>query len=267
MATLKDCYPLHPTLVERVDRLKSELKKKGIYISFSEGFRSLKRQNELYEQGRTKPGQIVTNARGSSYSSQHQWGIAVDFYLDMDIDGDGDKKDDAFNNVTGLFEKVGKEAMNLGLGWGGNWNSFKDLPHLYLPDWGGTTKKLKEQYGSPEKFMLTWPSGVTTSPADTQVEFVKEIQRAIGAKVDGITGKKTLSKTPTLKYGDRSTVVYLVQERLKKLGFKEVGEVDGIFGEKTEQAVKEYQKSIGFKYPDGIMDSGKKTWKAILGYR
>lgn len=52
----------------------------------------------MYAQGRTKKGNIVTNAKGSDYSSQHQWGIAFDIALKYDVDGDGRITDDTYNN-------------------------------------------------------------------------------------------------------------------------------------------------------------------------
>ena len=97
----------------------------------------------------------VTNAKGSSYDSQHQWYIAADFYLNEDVDGDGSKSDDAFNNSSKLFEQVGKIATDIGLGWGGNWAS-KDRPHLYYKQWGSTPTPLKQKYGTPDKFKATW---------------------------------------------------------------------------------------------------------------
>lgn len=45
----------------------------------------------------------------------------------------------------------------------------------------------------------------------------------------------------TLQNGDRGADVKLLQERLNSLGYS-VGAVDGIFGPKTENAVKEYQR-------------------------
>ena len=31
-----------------------------------------------------------------------------------------------------------------------------DKPHFQLPDWGSTTKELKQQYGTPDEFEKTW---------------------------------------------------------------------------------------------------------------
>lgn len=115
---MREITSLHPILQKKAALLKEECKNLGIFILFSECLRTKAEQDALYAQGRTTPGSIVTNAKGSTYSSQHQWGVAIDFYIDMDVDGDGDKKDDAFNNSTGLFERVGSIAKSIGLGWG-----------------------------------------------------------------------------------------------------------------------------------------------------
>lgn len=139
----RDITKLHPRLQAVISQLKKEFPDIGI----GECFRSVAEQEALYAQGRTKPGKIVTNARGTSYSSQHQWGIAVDFFKNV--------KGQEFSD-TSYFEKVANRAKQLGLGWGGDWKSPVDMPHLYLPDWGSTTSKLKKQYGTAEKFMATW---------------------------------------------------------------------------------------------------------------
>lgn len=162
---MRDIKALHPELQEKYTLFEKECKKQGIFVKYSECVRTVAEQNELYAQGRTKPGSIVTNCTGSSYASMHQWGVAVDFYLDMDVDGDGSKVDDAFNNATGLFDKAGKIAQSVGLEWGGSWTSPVDKPHLQLKQWGSTASQLKAKYGTPDKFMATWKSSTTTSAA------------------------------------------------------------------------------------------------------
>ena len=59
---------------------------------------------------------------------------------------------------------------------------------------------------------------------------------------------------PTLKRGTKSDLVKVIQYIL---GI----EVDGSFGPKTEQAVKQYQQFINIK-ADGIV--GDETWKRFL---
>jgi hypothetical protein len=53
--------------------------KAGYPIAIFETFRTPARQNQVYAQGRTSPGRIVTNAK--AYRSWHQYGIAADVAL------------------------------------------------------------------------------------------------------------------------------------------------------------------------------------------
>jgi peptidoglycan L-alanyl-D-glutamate endopeptidase CwlK len=148
-----------------VEELKALCKKNGITIGIGECLRTAAEQDALYAKGRTASGAIVTNCKGSSYSSMHQWGVAFDFYLVMDVDGDGKTSDDSYNNATGLFDKVGKLGQSIGLEWGGGWKSIVDKPHFQLPDWGSTASKLKAAYGTPDKFMKAWDSASAKSKA------------------------------------------------------------------------------------------------------
>lgn len=148
-----DRKKLHPWLDYKLSLLLKQCEKKGIYLIITEGFRTKEYQDELYAKGRTKPGKIVTNAKGNSYSSQHQWGIAFDI---------------AINDTKLLYDektirKVAKIAKSskVGLGWGGDWKSIVDTPHFYLKKWERTTKKLKEQYVTPDNFKKTWTEKVT----------------------------------------------------------------------------------------------------------
>jgi peptidoglycan hydrolase-like protein with peptidoglycan-binding domain len=61
---------------------------------------------------------------------------------------------------------------------------------------------------------------------------------------------------PTLKKGSKGQAVKDLQEALKALGF-DVGAVDGVFGKKTDDAVKAFQKLQEIE-ADGIV--GPVTW-------
>lgn len=145
---MRDISMLHPKLKSLIQELKVECEKQGLKIGISECLRTKEEQDRLYAKGRTLSGNIVTNAKGSTYSSMHQWGVAFDFYRN---DGKG-----AYENGDGFFEKAGKIGKSLGLEWGGDFKSIKDLPHFQLPYWGSTTAKLKSMYKTPENFFKTW---------------------------------------------------------------------------------------------------------------
>ena len=65
---------------------------------------------------------------------------------------------------------------------------------------------------------------------------------------------------PLLKIGSKGIYVQLLQSVLNRLGYG-AGEVDGIFGVRTENAVKRFQRTVGLTV-DGIV--GKNTWNALM---
>lgn len=98
---------------------------KGITIKVISGLRTYDEQNDLYAQGRTKPGKIVTNARGGY--SNHNFGIAFDVGV-----FEGTK----YLDESPKYKAVGVLGMDLGLEWGGNWKTIQDEPHFQLrPQW------------------------------------------------------------------------------------------------------------------------------------
>lgn len=145
---MRDITLCHPRLQSLAGQLVEACEKQGLKIAIGETLRTVEEQDALYAQGRTKPGNIVTNARGSSYSSYHQWGTAFDVYRN---DGQG-----AYNESGRFFDHVGTIGKKLGLEWGGDWKSITDKPHFQLPDWGSSVSGIRKLYGSPEEFMKTW---------------------------------------------------------------------------------------------------------------
>lgn len=141
---------LHPQLDVKLSKMLKGCAKEGIYLIITEGFRTVAYQDSLYAKGRTAPGNIVTNARGNSYSSQHQWGIAFDIAIN-----DAAKLYDAT-----LISKAATIGKKVGLSWGGDWKSIVDTPHFYLGKWGSTTQTLKSKYVTPDNFKKTWTAKV-----------------------------------------------------------------------------------------------------------
>ena len=106
----------------------------GITIKVISGLRTYAEQNALYAQGRTKPGRIVTNARGGY--SNHNFGIAFDIGI---FDGAN------YVPESPRYKAIGAMGDALGLEWGGNWKTIKDEPHFQLrPAWarGGSEKEM-----------------------------------------------------------------------------------------------------------------------------
>jgi peptidoglycan L-alanyl-D-glutamate endopeptidase CwlK len=112
---------LKPELVDKVRELIALASSQGYSLLVTQGFRSVAQQNALYALGRTRPGKIVTNAKGGQ--SNHNFGRAVDFAFI--VKGE-------VSWLPSLYAKLGKLAEQSGLDWGGNWKHFKDLPHVEI---------------------------------------------------------------------------------------------------------------------------------------
>lgn len=78
-----------------------------------EGMRTLERQRELYAQGRTEPGKIVT----WTMNSKHLEGKAVDL-VPYPIDWTNLKKFDAI--AKAMFEAA--KEMDVNIRWGADWD-------------------------------------------------------------------------------------------------------------------------------------------------
>ena len=128
----------------------------------------------------------------------------------------------------------------------------------------GTTKKFDVNYSNRNQYVNKKPTKVESKKKHyVYTENVKKLQELIGAKVDGIVGKETLSKLPTLRMEvGKKRIVQCMQKFLKhEHGFTLGGYgCDGHFGKSTEKAVKKFQKSKGLTV-DGVV--GRNTWKAL----
>ena len=120
-----------------------------------------------------------------------------------------------------------------------------------LPDYASKASKLVE----------------TVSTATySKTAFIRDIQKAFGATIDGIAGPETLNSTITLSaiLNRKHEAIRAVQRRLAALGYTSVGKVDGIAGVKFTKAVKEFQKANNCEV-DGEITARGKTWKKLLG--
>jgi peptidoglycan L-alanyl-D-glutamate endopeptidase CwlK len=123
------------TLLPQVQPYARALVKKaaqhGITIKVISALRTYAEQDELFAQGRTKPGRIVTNARGGF--SNHNFGIAFDV---------GVFEGASYLDESPKYKAVGALGMDMGLEWGGNWKTIVDEPHFQLrPKWAGDMKE------------------------------------------------------------------------------------------------------------------------------
>ncbi|WNN77792.1 M15 family metallopeptidase [Lysinibacillus capsici] len=152
--------------------LFQECYKAGIdFVFITETYRSQARQNYLYEQGRSRPGQVVTWTRNSNHTSRRAWDIAVAPPRNLyDISTLG---------------KVGAIAKKLGIIWGGYWPVGQyDAPHFEIPT----------NWSIPKGYKL---EGQVIVPASSsvKVQLIKEDNKPIQNEKDDDIMKFTNSTT------------------------------------------------------------------------
>jgi peptidoglycan hydrolase-like protein with peptidoglycan-binding domain len=109
-------------------------------------------------------------------------------------------------------------------------------------------------------------ANLTKKETYSQEDFIRDVQRCLGAGVDGVAGPITLGKTITVSRWKNKNhpVVKFIQKRLYAMGYTEIGEADGIAGSMFDKAVKRLQREKSC-YVDGEITAQKTTWKILLG--
>lgn len=102
---------------------------------------------------------------------------------------------------------------------------------------------------------------------DTKRHLVRKLQQELNAQFgarladDGIWGPKTRAACVNVRRGARGNITRVLQGALTCHGYN-TGGFDGVFGGKTYDAVRAYQKSVGLS-DDGV--AGKATFGSLLG--
>jgi len=141
---------LHPAIrqevIDTIGNIENNSFPSTIKIRIVQSLRTIEEQNELFAQGRTKPGKIVTNAKGGS--SYHNYGLAFDFALMYDKDNNGtyevlswEVDFDFDKDGAKDWQEVVKPFKTLGYTWGGDFRSITDNPHIEKA-FGFSTKDL-----------------------------------------------------------------------------------------------------------------------------
>ena len=154
----RDKNLLYPPFAGQLRDFESRLATAKLPFYLYMGLRTFEDQDELYSQGRTKPGQIVTNACGGD--SLHNYGLAADFVLDGQPDKPGiqwswDTKADFNADGHSDWMQMGEIAGSCGLEWGGRWKRFPDLPHVQNR-YGLTLAEIKEIYRTGHGIKAVW---------------------------------------------------------------------------------------------------------------
>ncbi len=229
---------INPQVANRIRLMAADLRAQGITIRATSSYRSFAEQNALYAQGRTKPGPIVTNARGGQ--SLHNYGLAVDV---VPLGANGQPN---WNVPNSTWQKIGAAGKKQGLEWGGDWKSFVDRPHFQLTA-GRSTSSLLAQYNR---------NGGNLHEIWNDVN--KSYPNIGGTSVPTTPTTPTTPVSNNLQIGASGAKVAQLQRDLSKLGYPLKD--DGAFGPKTDAAVRKFQRDHNLT-ADGIV--GPKTHAAI----
>lgn len=151
-----------PALADKIYQLSTRCLNEGFGICVVQGLRTVEEQQALYDQGRTMPGKIVTNAQGGH--SWHNFGLAVDC---APVDPNGGIDWNAEHPQWKTMERIG---VSVGLVSGANWVRLKDAPHFQLtgkfpegaPD--DEVRQLYEQGG----LQAVWDAVTASLPQEVQ---------------------------------------------------------------------------------------------------
>lgn len=118
---------VHPDLVTALEEVFDEMDAEPAQMFVVMGTRTAEQQAKLYAQGRTEPGNIVTNCDGVKHRSPHQ----------PHDDGFGYAVDCAFIGSQPFdqrhpWELFGEKLEARGIVWGGRFSHPVDLDHAEL---------------------------------------------------------------------------------------------------------------------------------------
>lgn len=133
MINSRNLDDLLPQVKELAEKFIAAAHEQGIDLLVTSTYRDNESQQALYEQGRSTPGKIVTNARAGE--SFHNYRCAMDVV--PLINGKPNWDD------TELWRKIGEIGESVGLEWAGRWVSFRELAHFQHTG-GLTLAQLKE---------------------------------------------------------------------------------------------------------------------------
>ena len=121
MISSRDVDDLLPHVADLARVFVAHAKDAGIDLIVYSTYRDAEAQDALYDQGRTAPGRIVTNARGGE--SFHNYGLAFDVVPIV-----GGKL--VWSASDPVWRHIIKIGTDLGLESGANWNTLKDVDHF-----------------------------------------------------------------------------------------------------------------------------------------
>jgi len=134
MINSRDLNELLPVVKSKAEAFIETCKQNDIDLLVTSTYRDIESQNELYAQGRTKDGKIVTNAKGGESFHNYRCALDVVPLVFGKPDWDGSHP---------VWKKIAEIGESIGLEWAGNWKgSFREMAHFQFTN-GLTLTDLK----------------------------------------------------------------------------------------------------------------------------
>lgn len=171
----RDIQELSPLAQIACNLFLEECKKVGLNVCITETYRPQARQNWLYEQGRTRAGNVVTWTKNSRHTGRMAWDIC------QNVRG-REYSDNTF------FSKCGEVAKRLGITWGGSWST-PDKPHF----------EINKSWKSPKENEMVEQGTIIVDGKECKVDMIRK---------DGVTYIKTrdIAEVLGLKVGNKGSV-------------------------------------------------------------
>jgi peptidoglycan LD-endopeptidase CwlK len=190
---------LLPPVAALARQFLEECERQGFLVFVTSTLRTFFEQDELFAQGRTKPGDKVTNAEAGE--SSHNYGLA------FDVAFRSPPAADPFDGNP--WDEIGAIGKALGLEWGGDWPRFPDRPHFQLPSpvslqlrKAASTGRLRRGIGAAKANVeelqkalskAGFDAGAVDGDFGTSTEkAVQALQRAHGLLPDGMVRRQEL---------------------------------------------------------------------------
>jgi hypothetical protein len=162
---------------DRLTLLLEEMRRRGSPVTVASRQRTAEEQAKLYAQGRTAPGDIVTEKSGApGDESRHQLGTASDLAFLQDGRASWSEAHD--------WDLLGEVAKAVGLEWGGDWTTLVDRPHVQLPRPGGPSE--------PSTFVSGW-----TDPASVRISYADPADAPAAVPLPSLPSSSPSSSPPS----------------------------------------------------------------------
>lgn len=176
MVNSRDISLLRGDVKANVDILLQLCETEGLPVLITQTMRDDAYQSYLYEQGRTRPGKIVTNSRRTTF---HGAGLAFDFCKNV--------KGQEYSDPV-FFDRVIALAKQVGFSSGADWKKFPEQCHL---QWDERGKYRFDREKGPKKMPLYEEDEMITATSVEQMDDTAVL--ALANRMQTVLGRQTQS--------------------------------------------------------------------------